>query len=92
MAKKTSLQAALSQVSGKNTEPKKIASKIKPKANSEVNLAPSRQGKKSITGYFDPAVSQQLKILSAERDMTIQALLAESLNDLFEKYRKKPIA
>ncbi len=92
MAKKTSLQVALSQASGKNIEPQKIAPSIKPKANSEVNIAPSRQGKKSITGYFDPAVSQQLKILSAERDMTIQSLLAESLNDLFDKHGKKPIA
>jgi len=92
MAKKTSLQAALSQASGKNIESKKVASNIKFKTNNEVNLAPSRQGKKSVTGYFDPAVSQQLKILSAEKCTTIQALLAESLNDLFDKYGKKPIA
>jgi hypothetical protein len=55
-------------------------------------LPPSRLGKKAIAGHFDPAVSKQLKQLALEQDTTVQALLAEALNDLFDKYGKKPIA
>ncbi|MBD2341967.1 hypothetical protein H6G64_34105 [Calothrix sp. FACHB-156] len=46
----------------------------------------------AIAGHFDPAVSKQLKQLALEQDTTVQALLAEALNDLFEKYGKKAIA
>ena len=55
-------------------------------------LPPSRQGKKFVGAYFTPEVSKQLKILAAETEKTSQALLAEALNLLFEKYRKNPIA
>ncbi|MBD2249476.1 ribbon-helix-helix domain-containing protein [Nostoc sp. FACHB-888] len=50
------------------------------------------RGAEAIAGHFDPAVSKQLKQLALEQDATVQALLAEALNDLFEKYGKKPIA
>ncbi|BCL38315.1 ribbon-helix-helix domain-containing protein [Nostoc sp. MS1] len=49
-------------------------------------------GKKVIASHFDPAVSKQLKQLALEQDTTVQALLSEALNELFEKYGKKPIA
>ncbi|WP_408605848.1 ribbon-helix-helix domain-containing protein [Mastigocladopsis repens] len=45
-----------------------------------------------MAGHFDPAVSRQLRQLALEQDTTVQGLLAEALNDLFEKYGKKPIA
>jgi len=54
--------------------------------------APSRRGKKAITGYYDPAVRQQLAVLAAEEDRSQNDLLAEALNMLFERYRKSPIA
>jgi antitoxin-like ribbon-helix-helix protein len=53
---------------------------------------PDRAGKRLIGGYFDMPVSQQLRILAAERNTTIQELLRESLNDLFQKYGKSRIA
>ncbi|MBD2336139.1 hypothetical protein H6G64_03920 [Calothrix sp. FACHB-156] len=46
----------------------------------------------AIAGHFDPAVSKQLKQLALEQDTTVQGLFAEAVNDLFEKYGKKPIA
>ena len=52
---------------------------------------PSREGKSNVTGYFDPAVKRQLRILAAERDTTIQALLGEALNDLFAKYGRPEV-
>ena len=39
----------------------------------------------SITGYFAPEVRRQLKRLAVDADTTVQALLAEALNDLFAK-------
>ena len=54
--------------------------------------APSRRGKKAITGYYDPAVRQQLAVLAAEEGRSQNDLLAEALNMLFERYRKSPIA
>jgi hypothetical protein len=55
-------------------------------------LPPSRKGKKVIAGYFDPAVSKQLRQLALEHDTTVQALLAEALNLLFIERGKMPIA
>lgn len=54
--------------------------------------APSRRGKKAVTGYFDPAVRQQLAVLAAEQDRSQNDLIAEALNMLFERYRKSPFA
>lgn len=53
---------------------------------------PSRQGKKQVSGYFDKDVHHQLKLLSLETGKSMQVLLAESLNHLFEVYDKPPIA
>lgn len=52
---------------------------------------PSRDGKSNVTGYFDPLVKRQLRILAAEQDTTIQALLGEALNDLFAKYGRPEV-
>lgn len=54
--------------------------------------APSRIGKRSIGGHFDPEASRQLKMLAAELDRKVQDLVAEALNDLFRKYNKSAVA
>jgi hypothetical protein len=53
---------------------------------------PSRIGKKPITGFFDPAVSRQIKKLGLDQDKTMQEILQEAFNDLFRKYDLPPIA
>jgi hypothetical protein len=53
---------------------------------------PDRDGKSNVTGYYSNAVKKQLRQMCVDRDMTIQALLAEALNCLFEKYGKPAIA
>lgn len=53
---------------------------------------PGRVGKKAIAAYFEPEVRRQLAILGARQDRSNQALLAEALNMLFEKYGEPPIA
>lgn len=52
----------------------------------------SRQGKKIVSGHFEKAVHRQLKVICLETDSTIQELLADSLNLLFEHHGKDPIA
>lgn len=97
MSKRTNLASALQNASGKApvkeaiTPPEK---KIKPVAVKEntANTPPSRQGKKAVTGFFDPIVSRQLKQLALDEDKTVQSLLSEALNDLFIKHNHKPIA
>jgi hypothetical protein len=51
-----------------------------------------REGKKAVTGFFDPAVSKQLKQIALEEDSSLQALLQEAINDLFAKRGKSQIA
>ena len=55
-------------------------------------VPPSRQGKKMISGHFNKDVHRQLKMLAIERDTSIQNLLSEALNALFERNNKPPIA
>ena len=55
-------------------------------------VAPSRQGKKAIAAYFDPAVRKQLAMLAVQEERTQADLLAEAINLLFEKYGRSPIA
>lgn len=84
-------------------EPARVASKVAPEPVVQPGplspdldpsgyTAPSRRGKKAITGYYDPAVRQQLAVLAAEEDRSQNDLLAEALNILFERYKKSPIA
>lgn len=49
---------------------------------------PSRAGRKLVAGHFDPKVAKQLKLLAAEEETTIQALLEEALDLLFVKKGK----
>ena len=53
---------------------------------------PSRKGKKALGAHFDPVVVKELKILAAKQDRTLQSLVGESLNLLFEKYGVDAIA
>ena len=87
MARKKNLAEALQKVA----QPQEVASPSVARQPSG-NLAPSREGKKAVTGFFDLAVSRQLKRIALEEDSNIQALLREALNDLFTKRGKAPIA
>ena len=58
----------------------------------EENIAPSRRGKKNISGYFSPEVHRQLRVIAAEEDKNLQQILGDALNELFERRGKPPIA
>jgi hypothetical protein len=46
---------------------------------------PSRQNTRLIGGHFPPELGRQLRILAAEEDTTIQALLEEAIDLLLAK-------
>ena len=56
------------------------------------NVAPSRRGKKNISGYFAPEVHRQLRVIAAEEDKNLQEILGDALNAFFERKGKPPIA
>lgn len=55
----------------------------------KINRPKSRQGKKAVSGHFEPAIAWQLKKLALDRETTVQSLLEEALDDLFAKYHLK---
>jgi hypothetical protein len=66
--------------------------KSEPKPGDNPHYRPGRAAKSNVTGYFPQAVKKQLRLLAAERDTTIQRLLAEALNGLFAANGKPEIA
>jgi hypothetical protein len=57
--------------------------------------APPRQhagrGTKQVAAHFPAEVAWQLRELAVERPTTVQALIGEALNDLFQKHGKPEI-
>jgi hypothetical protein len=54
--------------------------------------AATRAGKKKVTASLSPQAHKQLRQLGLDRDMTVEALLAEAINDLFKKHGCDAIA
>jgi hypothetical protein len=89
-AQPNSLQAVLDRQAHAATPPAPAASKRRlPQLDQESDTGkfyrPSRDGQRLIAGHFDPSIAKQLKLLAAEEDTTVQALLEEALNLLFVK-------
>ncbi|MFZ7094414.1 ribbon-helix-helix domain-containing protein [Primorskyibacter sp. 2E233] len=85
----------------------KFASALKPKAQPALetlktpsndakpaspHARPSRKSTKHVGGYFDPAVSKQLREIALTEDSSVQALLAEAIDMIFQSRRKPMIA
>ena len=84
----------LTEVFKKNEEAQKPELEVVESApkGSPKKIAPSRQKKKHIGGYFDEAVYRQMKHLGIEKGMTTQDILKEALNAFFRLHDKPPIA
>ena len=89
MSKRSTLSEALRQASGKSEPPKP---EDRPTTAASSRVVPSRRGKKTIAGFFDPAASRQLRQIALEEGSNVQELLREAINDLFEKRGKARIA
>ena len=53
---------------------------------------PARRGAKHIGGYFSPEVSKQLRQIALDEDSSVQTLLAEGIDMVFQARRKPTIA
>jgi hypothetical protein len=86
---KPSLQQAMME---HDRDPKPVA--VAPRApEPRASVTPSRVGKKALITYHDPAVSKQLQQIKLDLDRpSVQSLVEEALNDLFQKYRRPTIA
>jgi hypothetical protein len=83
-----SLQAVLDSQKAK-AAPK--SNQTRKKAEPASGARTSRQGTRLIGGHFSPDIAKQIRILAAEEEMTVQALLEEALSDLFVKKGKKVV-
>jgi hypothetical protein len=53
--------------------------------------APSRIGRKVISGYFSPELSMALHHCARKHDLSLQAIMAEAFNDVLRKYGESPV-
>jgi len=54
-------------------------------------VAPSRQGKKAMTGYFSPEMSFAMHMTARKHGMSLQDAMAESFNDWLRKMGESPV-
>ena len=90
-APRNALQAVLDrQAVSPPTPPQAPAPRVADEAPARAGkfYRPSRDGRRLIAGHFDPKVAKQLKLLAAEEDTTVQALLEEAVDLLFLKKGK----
>lgn len=58
---------------------------------SSPSTAPSRIGRKAISGYFSPNLSLALHHCARKHDLNLQELMAEAFNDVLRKYGESPV-
>ena len=51
----------------------------------------SREGRKQIAGFFSPEMSFAMHTLARRQGRSLQALMAESFNDVLRKHGESPI-
>ena len=54
--------------------------------------AAGREGRQFVAAHVKPEVIKQLKMLGIQQDKTIQSLMVEAINELFQKYGVSRIA
>lgn len=54
-------------------------------------VAPSRQGKKAMTGYFSPEMSFAMHMTARKHGLSLQDAMAEAFNDWLRKMGESPV-
>ena len=62
-----------------------------PEPEPDSHCAPSRRGRKAVTTYLDTAAHRQLRMLALKQSRSVQGLMTEATNDLFQKHGKARI-
>lgn len=70
--------------SGKKPEAPPAAPPAAAQPDRKYAVAPSRQGKRVATVYLEPEALRQLQKLAFDEETTLQALLVEGVNAVFE--------
>ena len=60
-------------------------------SSSSSPIAPSRQGKKAMTGYFSPEMSFAMHMTARKNGMSLQDAMAEAFNDWLRKMGESPV-
>ena len=60
-------------------------------SSSSSPVAPSRQGKKAMTGYFSPEMSFAMHMTARKHGMSLQDAMAEAFNDWLRKMGESPV-
>jgi hypothetical protein len=88
--KLAALQTALNRGSGKadqRTEAPAPGRRRAAASAGEYKTPPSREGKTPVTAFLSPEYKRSLRLIQAKHDgKTVQGLMAEALNMLFEHY------
>ena len=67
----------------------KFAAAVKTPAESGSRpAAATRQGKKHVGAYVDPAIARQLRIIAAAEDSTVQQLIEEGIGLVLQSREK----
>lgn len=59
---------------------------------SETRRRPGREDKQLVAGHFPRPIAKQLRLLAVENDTTVQALLEQAIDLLFEKQGRPRVA
>lgn len=91
MTKANALQAALSANStrkgrGEEAPPPTLAAQVQTDKPATAARSATREGKKNVSAWLDPAYSRGILMVRAVTGKDGQDLIAEALNDLFAKY------
>ena len=68
------------------SRPAKALPQALPRASSAKARTPARVGKKALALWTSPEASQQLRMASVTMDRTLQSILAEAVDDWFQKH------
>jgi len=60
--------------------------------NEPKNRPDSRKGKKILQGWYPAEVHRQIRLIAADREVSIERVIGDALNLLLEKHGKPPLA
>jgi hypothetical protein len=92
VSKKPNLAAIVEAAGSTRRRPIPEPAVVQPEPRAVPARPAARRDTRQIAAHFPEEVAWQLRELAVERRRTVQALMGEALNDLFQKYGKPEIA